>query len=95
MHQIPADRVLSVYRRILEAWNRRNADEFAAAFTLDGNVVGFDGSPLNGQAEIAATLRGIFEKSPDGGVRGQSPRGSPTWPRRRARSIGCRNGAAG
>lgn len=28
---------------------------------MDGNAVGFDGSPLNGQAEIAATLRGIFE----------------------------------
>jgi uncharacterized protein (TIGR02246 family) len=26
----------------------------------DGNVVGFDGSPINGQAEIETTLGGIF-----------------------------------
>lgn len=51
---------LSVYQQLLEAWNRRDADAFAALFAEDGSCVGFDGSQMNGQAEIAARLRGIF-----------------------------------
>jgi uncharacterized protein (TIGR02246 family) len=43
-----------------DAWNRRNADDFAALFDDQGYVVGFDGSPMNGRAEIQATLRQIF-----------------------------------
>ena len=55
---------LAVYRQLLEAWNRRDADDFAAAFTEDGSCVGFDGSMMNGRAEIASTLRGIFDQHP-------------------------------
>jgi len=51
---------LSVYQQLLEAWNRQDADAFAALFAEDGSCIGFDGSQMNGQAEIAATLRGIF-----------------------------------
>lgn len=61
MNQIQRKGMLSLYRQLLQAWNRRNADEFAAVFAEDGNVIGFDGSPLNGREEIASTLRGIFE----------------------------------
>lgn len=32
----------------------------AALFAEDGNVVGFDGSQMNGRVEIASTLGGIF-----------------------------------
>ena len=55
---------LAVYRQLLEAWNRRDADGFAAVFTEDGSCVGFDGSMMNGRAEIASTLRGIFDHHP-------------------------------
>ncbi len=51
---------VAVYRGILEAWNRRDADGFAALFTETGSVVGFDGSQMNGRREIAETLRAIF-----------------------------------
>lgn len=51
---------LSVYEQLLDAWNRQDADAFAALFTEDGSCVGFDGSQMNGRQEIAATLRGIF-----------------------------------
>jgi uncharacterized protein (TIGR02246 family) len=64
MSHSPSDRErerhLSVYRQLLEAWNKRDADAFAALFDEDGSSVGFDGSPMNGRAEIAATLREIF-----------------------------------
>jgi uncharacterized protein (TIGR02246 family) len=57
---------LAVYRQLLEAWNRRDADGFAAVFTEDGSCVGFDGSIMNGRGEIASTLRGIFDHHPTG-----------------------------
>jgi uncharacterized protein (TIGR02246 family) len=53
--------VRNLYRHLLESWNRRAADEFAALFADDGNVVGFDGSLMNGWAEVAPTIRQIFE----------------------------------
>ena len=51
---------VSVYVQLLNAWNRRSAHDFAALFTADGSSVGFDGSPMNGRAEIASTLDTIF-----------------------------------
>jgi len=53
---------IAVYTRLLEAWNRRDADAFAALFTPDGNTVGFDGSQMNGPEEIASTMKAIFEQ---------------------------------
>jgi uncharacterized protein (TIGR02246 family) len=61
MDQVQRERALSLYHQMLEAWNRKDADGFAAAFAEDGSVVGFDGSPLSGRAEIASTLSGIFK----------------------------------
>ncbi|MBX6764246.1 MAG: SgcJ/EcaC family oxidoreductase [Rubrobacteraceae bacterium] len=52
--------ILSIYRRLLEAWNRRDPDAFASLFGETGSVVGFDGSQMNGQGDIAATLQEIF-----------------------------------
>jgi uncharacterized protein (TIGR02246 family) len=52
--------VRALYRQMLDGWNKRNPDAYAAQFAEDANVVGFDGSPMNGQAEIAAQLRQIF-----------------------------------
>jgi uncharacterized protein (TIGR02246 family) len=52
--------VRELYRRLLDGWNRRDAAAMAALFTENGNVVGFDGSQLNGPGEIAAVLGKIF-----------------------------------
>jgi uncharacterized protein (TIGR02246 family) len=51
---------LALYQQLLDAWNNRDAAAFAALFSEDGSVVGFDGSPMNGRAEIASALEGIF-----------------------------------
>jgi uncharacterized protein (TIGR02246 family) len=64
MDQHERDRVLDLYRQLLEAWNKRDADGFAATFAEDGSSVGFDGSPMNGRTEIESTLREIFEHHP-------------------------------
>lgn len=58
----PADEreVYSLYQEMLDCWNKRNAHDIGALFAKDGNLVGFDGSPLNGQAEIESVHRQIF-----------------------------------
>lgn len=53
--------VAALYRRLLETWNRRDAAGYAALFDEESYVVGFDGSPMVGRAEIEASLRQIFE----------------------------------
>ena len=56
--------VIALYRQLLDCWNRRNADEFAALFDENGSVVGFDGSMMNGAAEIRPILGQIFADHP-------------------------------
>jgi uncharacterized protein (TIGR02246 family) len=49
-----------LYSRLLEAWDKRNARDFALLFASDGNLVGFDGSQVNGQLEVGAHLTEVF-----------------------------------
>jgi uncharacterized protein (TIGR02246 family) len=49
-----------LHRQILEAWNKRNAREYALLFAPDGNIVGFDGTQIFGQSEIGAHVSEIF-----------------------------------
>jgi uncharacterized protein (TIGR02246 family) len=44
----------------LEGWNRRDAAAFAAPFAEDGEVVGFDGTPIAGRGRIADAMEAIF-----------------------------------
>ena len=52
--------VRELYRRLLEAWNKRDAHRFAALYEENGNQIGFDGSQINGQADIETHLGQIF-----------------------------------
>jgi uncharacterized protein (TIGR02246 family) len=49
-----------LYRQLLEAWDKRNARDFALLFASDGNIVGFDGTQVFGQTDIGAHLSEIF-----------------------------------
>jgi uncharacterized protein (TIGR02246 family) len=53
--------IRDLYAAMLGAWNRRDAGAYAACFAETGSVVGFDGSQMNGPAEIEATLGQIFK----------------------------------
>ena len=53
--------IVALYTRLLEAWNRRDASDFAAQFADDGSTVGFDGSQLDGCGTIASELGRIFD----------------------------------
>lgn len=52
--------VRTLYRQLLDGWNKRSAEAMAVLFAEDGDLVGFDGSQLSGRAEIASTLQQIF-----------------------------------
>jgi uncharacterized protein (TIGR02246 family) len=56
--------VVAAYRRLLEAWNARDARTYASLFTLDAHVTGFDGSQMNGRSEIESELASIFADHP-------------------------------
>lgn len=56
--------VRSLYQWLLDRWNQRNARDMAALFATDGSSVGFDGSQLNGRAEIESVLGQIFADHP-------------------------------
>lgn len=52
--------VRGLYWQLLEAWNQRDAARFAALFEEDANVIGFDGSMMNGRSQIESDLSQIF-----------------------------------
>src|SRR5581483_10392997 len=65
---------------IWQAWNRRDADAYAALFAEDASVIGFDGSAMHGRDEIRSTIGAIFRDHPTAaytgivrGVRALSP----------------------
>jgi uncharacterized protein (TIGR02246 family) len=49
-----------LYQRLIGAWNKRNARDYALVFASTGSIVGFDGSQVNGQMEIGAHVSEIF-----------------------------------
>lgn len=49
-----------LYARLLEAWDKRNARDYALQFASDGSLVGFDGSQVNGQLAIGAHVTEVF-----------------------------------
>ena len=61
---LSAGDIVALYTRMLEAWNRRDADGFTALFTDECTVVGFDGSQMNGRAQTNGELRAIFASHP-------------------------------
>ena len=58
------DDIGTLYQQLLESWNRRDAAAYAALFAEDASVVGFDGSQMNGRAEIATQIGQIFADHP-------------------------------
>ncbi len=52
--------ITALYHQLLNAWNMRNAREYADLFAKDGNLIGFDGSQINGRAEAEVHISQIF-----------------------------------
>jgi uncharacterized protein (TIGR02246 family) len=52
--------VRELYRKLLEAWDKRNARDYAMLFAPDAMLVGFDGTQVFGQADIGAHISEVF-----------------------------------
>jgi uncharacterized protein (TIGR02246 family) len=49
-----------LYRQLLEAWDKRNARDYALLFAPDAILVGFDGTQVFGQTDIGAHVSEVF-----------------------------------
>ena len=49
-----------LHEELLTYWNNQNASGMASLFTKDANVIGFDGSQMNGQVQIETELKQVF-----------------------------------
>ena len=56
--------VEDLFHRMIECWNKRDADALAELFILDGDVVGFDGSHHTGRGAIHEAYKQIFADHP-------------------------------
>jgi uncharacterized protein (TIGR02246 family) len=56
--------VRDLHRSLLDRWNARDAAGMASLLSPDANLVGFDGSQMNGRAEVSTTLGAIFANHP-------------------------------
>ncbi|TGL63489.1 SgcJ/EcaC family oxidoreductase [Leptospira sarikeiensis] len=54
------EEVLILYRKLLTAWNKRNASAMASLLSSEGDLVGFDGSQMKGPEEVRTIVGGIF-----------------------------------
>ena len=52
--------IRDLLRRLAEAWNRNDADAYAALFAPDSDYVAFDGTHLKGRAANARSHRTLF-----------------------------------
>ena len=52
--------VRTLYEALIGSWNKRSAADYATLFAETANVVGFDGSIINGRDAIQAELNRIF-----------------------------------
>jgi uncharacterized protein (TIGR02246 family) len=60
-----ADRATrALYRKLLQAWNDRDAAAMCALLTPDGSMVGFDGSSFKGPDTVLLHLKPILDTLP-------------------------------
>lgn len=56
------DEIRSLYARLLEGWNRGDAEAFAAVFEEDASFIAFDGTRQEGRRAIRDAHVPLFEK---------------------------------
>ena len=56
--------VEALYFALLDAWNRRDAAGMSEHYAEDGVQIGFDGSRIDGPAQVRAHLETIFRDHP-------------------------------
>jgi uncharacterized protein (TIGR02246 family) len=61
-HSADEAAVRALYQQLMDGWNQGSGDAFAAVFTEDGDLVGFDGTHFKGRQEIAPFHQRLFDK---------------------------------
>lgn len=61
---MPSDDLRALYLQLLRGWNNRDASAMAECFSIDGAMIGFDGSMAEGRTAIQAHLSPIFADRP-------------------------------
>jgi uncharacterized protein (TIGR02246 family) len=61
-HSAEEAAVRALYQQLMDGWNQGSGDAFAAAFTEDGDLIGFDGTHFKGRQEIAPFHQQLFDK---------------------------------
>ncbi len=56
--------IQELYHKLIEAWNKRDAEGMANLYSEQGVQIGFDGSKLVGKAEILSHVKPIFDNHP-------------------------------
>ena len=56
--------IRALYAAFLDGWNRRSGAAVASGFADDGDMVGYDGTTVNGRLSIASDLRRVFGSHP-------------------------------
>jgi uncharacterized protein (TIGR02246 family) len=56
--------IQSLYKKWIDNWNHRDAQAMAQILAEDCNLVGYDGSQMNGRDEVTKTLGKIFADHP-------------------------------
>lgn len=64
MNNSYSDEINTLYQKLIQSWNKRDAKGMAELFTDQGIQIGFDGSKVIGEAEILSHLTPIFENHP-------------------------------
>ena len=49
-----------LHKELLTFWNNQNGSGMASLFAEDANVIGFDGSQMNGRLQIEKELKQVF-----------------------------------
>lgn len=56
--------VKALYQQILDSWNAQDAHTYMSLFDEKAHLIGFDGSQMQGRANIESTLGSIFADHP-------------------------------
>jgi uncharacterized protein (TIGR02246 family) len=51
----------TIHKELLSFWNKQDAKGMASLFAEDANVIGFDGSQINGKSDIELEMQKIFK----------------------------------
>src|SRR5919202_2228548 len=54
--------IRSLYQKMIDGWNEGSGDAFAAPYSEDSDVVGFDGTYMKGRLEITSFHQMLFDK---------------------------------